>query len=205
MTVIPNSRNILQINEAVLQNSQTFVPSIPLKGIRVLSIGRLTEQKDPLTIVKAVQALKEQCKLSLVLVGDGVLMKELKNIIETEEMDNMFLVGYDPDPLKWLACADIFILNSVSEGLPGALIEAMAAGLPCIATDIPGNRELVINKRTGLLIPVHDQQALMNAISYLVDQPQEAKQFAANGFSHVLNQYDSSVEQSKWLTLFNTI
>ena len=203
ITVIPNSRNINQIRKVVANYKQTFQPTVALKGICITSIGRLAEQKDPLTIINAVHALKHKYSVSLVLVGDGELMPVLQQQIKKLKMDNVFLIGHDEKPLRWLAYTDIFILNSLYEGLPGALIEAMAAGVPCIATDIPGNRELVIDKETGLLISINNAQALADSISYLIEHPVERKLYAQRAYEHVLNNYDLAIEKEKWLQLFN--
>jgi glycosyltransferase involved in cell wall biosynthesis len=205
ITVIPNSRNIIEIKKTVLNYKKSFIPEIQLKGIRIVSIGRLTEQKDPLTVINAVNMLKNIYDVTLVLVGDGELMDIINNTINSLKLDNVILIGYDETPLKWLAHADIFILNSTSEGLPGALIEAMAASIPCIATDIPGNRELLINNTTGLSIPINNISALAKAISHLIENSEERKLFAKNGYEHVLKNYDSEIEKEQWFELLKVI
>jgi glycosyltransferase involved in cell wall biosynthesis len=74
------------------------------------------------------------------------------------------LLGQRRDTAALLSCADVFVLPSLVEGLPLSVLEAMAAGVPVVATDIPGTREAVEHEVTGLLVPARDAQALTRAI-----------------------------------------
>lgn len=205
ITVIPNTRNILKIKKNILEYKQRFIPKFPLNGICIVSIGRLAEQKDPVTLINAVNMLKNKYVITLILVGDGELMNFVKTTINTYLMENVILIGHDELPLKWLAHADIFILNSTSEGLPGALIEAMASSVTCIATDIPGNRELIINNKTGLSIPIKNEISLAKAISFLIENPDKSKLYAENGFEHVIKNYDFEIERNLWTALLKKV
>jgi len=115
--------------------------------------------------------------------------------------DHVTFAGFQRDPLPWLAIADIFVLASPAEGLPGAVIEAMAARVPCIVTDIPGNNELVYDGMTGLLVPVGEPKKLAAAMQTLLSDQQLATQLADRAFAHVLTKYDISVEREKWNAL----
>ena len=205
VTIIPNSRDIKNIQQKVNRYKQTFQVPISLKGFCITYIGRLTDQKDPLTIIKAVHELKNKFPITLIMIGEGELQPILKNYIEKFKIDNVFLIGYDETPLRWLAFADMFIINSLSEGLPGALIEAMAAGVPCIATNIPGNNELIINEKTGLLIQVKNEKSLQKEIEKMILKPELRKELANNAYNHVLENYDKSIEEKKWFDLLKKI
>jgi glycosyltransferase involved in cell wall biosynthesis len=111
-------------------------------------------------------------------------------------------VGHQTDPIRFLAAADAFVLPSLTEGLPGALVEAMAAGLPCVTTDIPGNRELVRDEETGLLVPPQDPTALARALGRILDDPSLAARVAKAGQALVFKEYDESSERSAWQDLF---
>jgi len=94
-------------------------------------------------------------------------------------------------------------LPSLAEGLPGALIEAMAAGLPCIATDIPGNRELVRDGKTGSLVPVGSPEALEHAIRIMLTDRPFAEHCAQAAYDLVAREYDEEVEKREWQRLFS--
>jgi len=95
--------------------------------------------------------------------------------------------------------------NSLGEGLSGALIEAMAASVPCVATDIPGNRELIQHEVTGLLVPTKDPKALAHAIERLLLDTDLAQRLAKAGYQLVAKAYDESVEKAGWVKLFSAI
>jgi glycosyltransferase involved in cell wall biosynthesis len=201
ITIIPNTRNILKIRSEVNDFKKTFTPNISLNNIRICCIGRLTEQKDPFTIIKAVSLLKNKFDISLIFIGNGELMNDVKSLSFELGLSNVLFIGHDENPLKWLAYCDLFILTSLYEGLPGALIEAMAAGVPCIATDIPGNRELIINNETGLSVSIKDYNSLARAIDIMLNDKEFNIHMATNAYQHVLQNYDVTREREMWLNL----
>jgi glycosyltransferase involved in cell wall biosynthesis len=99
----------------------------------------------------------------------------------------------------------MFILNSKAEGLPGVLIEAMAANVPCIATNIPGNNELVIHEQTGLLVEEQSPEKLGEAIVRMLSDEQLAKKLAANAFENVAKNYSWQVEKDLWIKLLKEV
>jgi glycosyltransferase involved in cell wall biosynthesis len=101
-----------------------------------------------------------------------------------------------------LALSDIFVLPSLAEGLPGALIEAMAAGLPCIASDIPGNRELVLDGQTGLTFRGGDAVALAEAILRLLSDGDLARSCGEAAWRWALEGYDQRQEEAAWRRMF---
>lgn len=106
------------------------------------------------------------------LVGEGPFQEELEAEIEARSLRNhVVLAGVFDNVDELLAAADLFVLPSWEEGMSLALLEAMAAGLPVIACDIPGNRDLVSDGRTGLLTPVRDPARLSPAIDRLLNAP----------------------------------
>ena len=86
--------------------------------------------------------------------------------------------GYQPDRIGVLKTFDIFVLPSREEGIPRSLMEAMAAGVPIIASDIPGNRALIDHGETGLLFPPDDPERLVTAIVTMIEQAAFAKEMA---------------------------
>lgn len=203
--VIPNSRDIKFIRKQVAEYRNLSAWDSDSGTINICIIGRLTEQKDPITILHAVNSLRDRFSIYLTFVGDGELMPVLLQDIAKAEMKNVFFTGFDSTPLQQLAKSDIFILNSLYEGLPGVLIESMAAGVPCIATDIPGNNELVIHEKTGLLVRIKSPSEIADAIVRLATDKGLCDRLTRNAYEHVLNHYDENMEKVLWQELFNRL
>jgi len=145
-----------------------FAPPDQLKGIpRVVSIGRFAFPKDFATLVEALAATRADYRAAF--VGEGPLLPEIAGAIRqrglTERID---LLGNGGDVPGVLASADVFVLSSRSEGFPVSILEAMAAGLPVVATDVGGVAESVIDGETGLLVPPGDPGALASALDRLL-------------------------------------
>jgi glycosyltransferase involved in cell wall biosynthesis len=114
-----------------------------------------------------------------VIVGDNhepVHFKELNELIsELGISRNVLFYGPSEDVGRFLAACDIFCLPSRSEGFSNALIEAMGAGVPCVATRVGGNVEAIEDNRSGVLVPSEDPKALSCAIAELLDNPSHAQ------------------------------
>jgi glycosyltransferase involved in cell wall biosynthesis len=107
----------------------------------------------------------------LVLVGDGVLRGKLRRLVAGELEERVVLAGSLLNPMPAYGAFDLAVLASDSEGMPNVLLEAGAAGLPLVATDAGGSRELVLDGVTGLLVPVGDVEALAAALERLANDP----------------------------------
>lgn len=137
--------------------------------VRFLSVGRLTAQKaiDQLLIAFAEARQTATTPIQLWIVGDGPQRKLLeKMIVDLNLDDSVFLMGWrDRDTLRtFYSTADCFVLPSIDEGMPNALLEAMAASLPIVATDVSGSSELVADGINGFLVPPTSPQALAGAL-----------------------------------------
>lgn len=112
-----------------------------------LSVGELTKRKNHLVVLEALALLKKECeekKVRYLICGEGPERRRLSRFIRRRQLSQMVtLLGYQVEVKKWLAISDCFLFPSKQEGLPVALLEAKAAGLPCICSNIRGCRELV--------------------------------------------------------------
>ncbi|MEY2498252.1 MAG: L-malate glycosyltransferase [Verrucomicrobiota bacterium] len=205
IAVISNSRPIDSVNRRVHQlwtDRLALRRSLKLSdGPIVLCVGRLDAQKDQATLIRAL-ALLPRTDAQLVLVGDGPDREILAALAAELAPARVLFTGYQADPIPWLAAADIFVLPSIAEGLPGALIEAMAAELPSIATDIPGNCDLVLNGKTGLLVETRAPEALARAIDLLSKDKAMASDLAAAGLRRAREQYTEDKENAAWQRVF---
>lgn len=103
-------------------------------------IGRLIERKDPLTVIRAFQAIDSSAPYQLIILGDGPLMNECKKAAQNSEKFHFF--GSVADIHPFLKASDIYVASSLSEGFPTSVMEAMATGLPVILSDISQHREV---------------------------------------------------------------
>jgi glycosyltransferase involved in cell wall biosynthesis len=137
----------------------------------VICVAKMLEQKGHRHLIAALAARSrvEGDAIHLVLVGDGPLRSEIASDVHRAGLtDRVHLLGARSDVPRLLSAADAFVLPSLWEGLPMALLEAMAAGLPVIATSVSGTRQVVEDGRTGILVTPADSNALAQAISRVV-------------------------------------
>lgn len=139
----------------------------------VLAIGRLTEQKDFPSLIRAFAAIRSHRPARLLILGEGELRGELEALVRTCGLtaDDVQMPGFVANPFAYLARAALFVLSSRWEGFGNVLIEAMACGTPVVSTDCPsGPREILENGRWGRLVPVGDVEALADAMVATLDE-----------------------------------
>jgi sugar transferase (PEP-CTERM/EpsH1 system associated) len=145
------------------------------------TVGRLEAVKDQVTLARAFvrvvadnPTLADRCRL--VMIGDGSLRAEVERVVsEAGLADQVWLPGARDDVARLLRGFDVFVLPSKAEGISNTILEAMASGLPVVATDVGGNRELVADGTTGFLVPRVDPGAMARALSTYVRDPDLAK------------------------------
>lgn len=132
----------------------------------ILSIGRLTKAKDYPTLISAFAKVRSQRSARLVILGDGEERAHLQKLIQSLGLESeVWLPGFIVPPYSYLARASLFAMSSIWEGLPTALIEALALGIPVVSTDCPGGvREILADGKFGKIVPVGDSVALAQAI-----------------------------------------
>lgn len=123
----------------------------PVTPLQLLFVGRLDTQKNPVRLLDAITELGDL--VELVMVGDGELRGEVERLVDERGLTNVQLVGSlrGEELRAWYAWADAFVMPSDREGMSLSVLEALGAGLPVVATDVPGNTELLSD--VGLLVP----------------------------------------------------
>ncbi len=173
-----------------------------------LYLGRLaaTAGRDVPTLVRVFDRLAMAYPdLELAIVGGGEFFEETKRLAETcAARDRIHLPGFDR-PEKWLAWADCFVLPSRREGLSNALLEAMAAGLPCIANDIPSNREVLDDGNAGVLVPVENCDALAGAMRDMIEDGEKARRFAMQGKERAERCYSIKAVADRYAHLYQSL
>ncbi len=141
------------------------------------TVGRMEAVKDQLTLVRAFIRLvnqdpKNRKELRLILVGDGGLKEKVQQLLAAGGAEDLaWLPGERADIPEIMRGLDLFVLPSLAEGISNTILEAMASGLPVVATRVGGNPELVVDGRTGTLVPPADPEAMAEAIqAYIRDR-----------------------------------
>jgi len=136
-------------------------------------------QKSPLDFIKLAAGIKKDFpNAKFVLIGDGALRKKICALVNKLKLkEQVILTGWRNDIASILSCLDVFVLTSLWEGLPIAVLEAMAAGLPVVATDTGGISEIVLHGKTGYLVKPHDVEALQNRLKDLLISPYLREEF----------------------------
>lgn len=160
----------------------------------ILGVGRLTKQKDFITLIQSFALIRATRPARLVILGEGALRTELEN--EAEKLGvhaDVILPGFVDNPFAVMRQADLFVLSSAWEGLPNVLIQAMACGTPVVSTDCPsGPSEILEDGKWGRLVPVGDVLALAKAIIATLDEhehPDVAARAADFSVDQAVNKY----------------
>ena len=168
---------------------------------RIISIGRLDEQKNQILLIDSFkEVLKTNNNAKLYIYGEGKLRNTLINKIDSEGLqDSVFLCGYFNDVVEVLSKAELFVLSSNFEGLPNALMEALAAGVPCISTNCPsgGPKALIKNGVNGILTPVNDNNALTSAMTRLLDD-ESFRDYISNNAKKISKEFKTNKINRQW-------
>ncbi len=189
--VVPNGVDIAAIDAARAGPEVRRELGLP-EGLPVLGlVGRLDHWgKGHKELFTAMASLKDRYPCHALIVGGGRREEEIKQGAESLGLaGQVHFLGSRRDVPDLLHAMDIFVLPSYSEGVSLALLEAMAAGLPVIATAVGGNPEVVTDGETGLLIPPRDAGALAQALARLLGDPTFAKKLGENARHHVEANY----------------
>jgi glycosyltransferase involved in cell wall biosynthesis len=167
-TIIPNG-----VDLALAGAGWRYEQGFTADDVLVVSVARLSPQKNPLLLI---DALPDDPRCHLILVGDG----ELRGEVQRRAGPRVHCLGVRSDIGRTLADCDVFALASDYEGLPVAVIEAMAAGRPVVATAVGGVPELIENGVHGFLVQAGDVAGLRRAIAALVCDPQLRQKLGEN-------------------------
>lgn len=176
-------------------------------GFTIGYIGQLIERKDLLTLFNAVSYLQTTgVDVCLKIIGDGLQ----RNLLQADAArlgltGKVQFFGFRPDAAVFLNSFDLFVLPSLSEGIPRCLMEAMAAGVPLVASDIAGNRNLVIPGETGLLFAPGDSRELAEKIAFMISYTDEAQRMAQNATAKVAAEFSSRRMAREYTALYTEL
>jgi glycosyltransferase involved in cell wall biosynthesis len=175
---------------------------IPRNAWVVGTIGRLAPEKDQAALVRAMAPLLDE-KHRLVIVGDGAERVALSELVRSLERGRyVHLTGMRSDPARLLASFDVFALSSCTEGLPLVLLEAMAAGLPVVSTDVGGIGDVIEHERTGFLVPRTSMTRFADELLRLYRNPDLARKVGMSARLAVKNAYSRERMASDYAALY---
>jgi glycosyltransferase involved in cell wall biosynthesis len=171
---IVNGVDLDEIERRIVQSTvRRETLGLTTDDIVIGNVSRFDPVKQIERLVDALQLLKPRLPhLILVLVGGGRELQRIRRLVfERSLQQSVIFTGSLPDALNMYPVFDLYVAASRREGLPLSLVEAMAIGLPVVATDVPGHRDVVIHGETGMLVPPGDTAAMAKAIASLVSDP----------------------------------
>jgi glycosyltransferase involved in cell wall biosynthesis len=171
-----------------------FVPN--RDWLTVVTVGRLTVQKDHDTLLRAIAHVNNQRPVRLMVLGQGERLEELQALADELGIGAMVkFAGFDANPYRYIASSDVFALSSRWEGFGNVLVEALACGVSVVATNCPsGPREVLDDGRFGELVPVGDSEVLAEGITRAYErEPTPTK------LSHHLKQFESASVARQYL------
>lgn len=195
--VIPNS--LEKIPEPILRDKS--------EPATILSVGRFHAAKDYLTALKAVKLLKEKgVKFQYVLIGYGDLESEIRKWISELELEAQIQVIINPENLdEYYRKADMFLMSSIFEGLPNAVLEAMSYSLPVVATRVGDLEILVLKENAGFLCEPKDSVAMAEYLEVLIENYGLRTQMGQKAYKIVKKEYSPSVSGARYLELIDSL
>ena len=179
---ISNKENITNIRRSITIDNNTIL---------IGTVAAFFARKGHEFLLKAAsQIIDNHPNTKFIFIGEGSLRAEMEKITKDLGLTkNVEFLGYIENVLPYYLIFNIFVLPSLGEGMPLTLLEAMAMGMPVIATAVDGNKELVVNGETGLLVPPKDVSALTKAIEYMIENPRKTKEMGKAGKKRIRDKY----------------
>jgi len=171
------------------------------------TIGRLDEQKGHIFLIEStIQFLKVFPDTIFLIVGDGSLKQKLQDkVVELSLENNFVFTGIRKDIPEILVAIDIFVLPSLSEGLPMVLLEAMAAKKPIIASGVGAIPKVIINNETGILIKPRDVDELTKSMIDLLRNKDKADLIAKNAYNKIVREFSSKKMVKEYIKIYDHI
>jgi glycosyltransferase involved in cell wall biosynthesis len=173
----------------------------------IATVATLKEQKGHRYLIEAMAAIvPRHPDLHVLFIGDGEQREELQVQVERLNLGHhIHFLGSRSDVPQMLAASDLFVLPSLWEGLPMALLEAMATGLPIVATEVSGTVQVMVPNETGILVPPGDSMQLAQAIERLLSDPERAQAMGAAARRRVEAEFSAQRQVDEHLALYHRL
>ena len=199
-----NVKSICIYNPIVKEKIKIKIKNKNNSILKIISVGRLTEQKDHLTLLKAFKILLKIKRAKLYIVGKGHLLSSLKNFVLNNDLKkNVFFLGYKNSILNYLNSSDLIVLSSKYEGLPNCLVEAQMQKINIISSDcFTGPKEILMNGKAGFLFCVGDFNELSKILINFNKKGKKEINMRNIGYKN-LYRFDYNTNCTKYLNLIN--
>lgn len=172
--------------------------------VGLVSVGRLVGLKRFDILIEAVAKLEDRGAVKAFIVGDGPEKSRLESLIVKHQLQNhIVMLGERSDVEMLLAASDIFSLTSETEGMSKSILEALAAGLPVVATDVGGNKDLVKHGENGFLSQEHSSSEIMNYLSELINNAELRTRMGENSLALLESEYNSDLFLKRHIDIYN--
>jgi glycosyltransferase involved in cell wall biosynthesis len=204
VVTIPNGIDVDRYPAEVDRDALRTPIGIKPTDIVVISVAKLYRQKGHLVLVEAMRrVMAERGHVHLVLAGDGPERSAVERASQASgHAERIHLLGERGDVAALLGASDVFVLASLWEGLPMALLEAMASHLPVVATTVAGSSQVVEDRRSGLLVPPGDPGALATAIGEICDDAELTERLRMGGRERVEGAFSAAAQARAHAELF---
>jgi len=195
-----NKLEVIKLSKKKL-NTKIFKSN---KNLNILNVGRLVDQKDQITLVKAINLIKGKIPLEVIIMGRGILKKKLENYIENNNLKSIIkIIDFKDNPFNYIKKSELFILTSAFEGLPNVLLEAQTLKKFIISSSCPtGPREILLNGKAGFLFKVNNAYQLSKKILEYYKNKKKLNKMINLGFKK-LERFDEEKNLKKHFNLIN--
>ncbi len=201
-------KNALTLEDLPAQKTRTELLQrfkIPSTAKILMSLGRLSPEKNPELAIEIMSDPKiRQQEIYWVWFGGGLEFQKLQELKTTLKLEKMIFAGHEPLASQWLATADVFVLTSLTEGLPIALLEAMLSKKPILSSSVGGIPEVIENSRNGILCGSKMAHEFVRAILQLTSQPELSRQLGEAGQKSALQKNERKTQTENWLKILKT-
>ena len=192
IVTVPNFLDLARLDDM----AEALETPLPDEFFHITMVGRLDHQKGHIYLLRAVDELvhtRGRTNVRLHLLGEGPLENELRQFVEDRQLtDQVLFAGFVANPMPLIRQSQLFCLSSIYEGLPLALLEAMACRTPVVATDCPsGPRELLVDGKYGRLVPPRHAGELASAIADIMDDYPQWQALTDEARRHIENTYSA--------------
>jgi glycosyltransferase involved in cell wall biosynthesis len=171
-----------------------------------LYVGRLSEEKNLGALIEAAAKLSSRFNLRLIFLGDGPMRESLQGHARRLRVPLEFLPFVDHRRLpRYFTGADVFVLPSRTEGHPKVLLEAMSCGVPCVASDVDGNRAILGDGEAGLLFDPGDPVALADRLERVFAEEEFARRLGERARARIVERYDLGVLVAREIDLLRRV
>lgn len=177
--------------------------------IKIVTVGRFVNQKDYQTALKSFKLLKDKCsttRFRYIIIGYGPLENEIRSLAHELEITSDIQIMINPPNIpEILRNSDIFLSTSLFEGVSNAIMEAMVAGLPIVATEVGDNKHLIRNSFNGYLVPCKNTGLVVQKLGYLCASEEKRRTFGKNSRLILETDFSMSLLVDNYVSLFQRI